>query len=116
MTQKVQIILIDDIDGSEAAETVRFGLDGTHYEIDLNQAHATALRNTLARYTGAARKVSGTARRAARNGSKAPGTVPDNAEVRDWARANGLKVNDRGRIPGTIVASYREATDKAAGA
>ena len=106
MAQKIEVIFVDDIDGSEATETVRFGLDGTLYEIDLNEAHAGELRDALARFTGVARKA-GRARAASRR--KAAGGGLDNAEVRNWARANGERVNERGRIPGTVVARYRAA-------
>lgn len=112
MTQKVEVILVDDMDGSEAAETIRFGVDGTTYEIDLNTAHATELRDALASYIGAGRKVSSTARTAAANRRKAPDAGLDNAEVRNWARANGVKINDRGRIPATVVARFRVASGK----
>ena len=57
MAQKVSIVLVDDLDGSEAAETISFGLDGTNYEIDLNDANASALREALSGYVGHARKV-----------------------------------------------------------
>ena len=59
MAKKVQIILEDDIDGSEAAETVSFALDGTSYEIDLSDANAAKLRDSLALFIGHAQKVSG---------------------------------------------------------
>ena len=62
MAQKVNIVLIDDIDGSDAVETVTFGLDGTSYEIDLNKKNAAALRDALAGYVGNARKVTGSRR------------------------------------------------------
>jgi len=65
MAQKVNVLLVDDIDGSDAAETIPFGLDGTHYEIDLNSDHAQELRGQLERYIKAARKVTGTAGRPA---------------------------------------------------
>ena len=71
MAQKVQTLFIDDLDGSEAEGTVRFGLDGAEYEIDLNAEHARELRDALARYVGAARRVGGSARRPA-----APGAGP----------------------------------------
>jgi hypothetical protein len=64
MTQKLQTFFIDDLDGSEAEGTVLFGLDGTHYEIDLSTGHAKELRTALARYIDAGRRVTGTARRA----------------------------------------------------
>ncbi len=57
MAQKKQTLLIDELDGSAADSTVRFGLDGTEYEIDLNTEHARALRDALARYVNAARRA-----------------------------------------------------------
>ena len=90
MAQKVQTFLIDDLDGSEAEGTVLFGLDGVHYEIDLSTEHAKALRTALARYADAGRKVTGTARRAAQNGRKAPAASISSTEVRTWAKAQGL--------------------------
>ena len=70
MAQKVQTLFVDDIDGSDAEGTVRFGLDGTDYEIDLNAKNAQALRDALARYKGAARRVSGSTRRQPRSGRR----------------------------------------------
>ena len=106
MAQKVNIVLIDDIDGSDAVETIAFGLDGTSYEIDLNKKNAASLRDALASYVGNARKVSGSRRGGRRTTAAALG--PSAREVRDWARSNGFKVPDRGRIP----ADVREAFDK----
>lgn len=102
MAQKVHIILEDDIDGSEATETVTFGLDGTSYEIDLNESNATALRNALSTYIGHGRKVS-SGRRAARR-SSADGHSAK--EIRDWARSNGYTVPDRGRIPADVRSAF----------
>ena len=62
MAQKVQTLFIDDLDGSAAEGTVRFGLDGTEYEIDLNAGHAQQLRDALAAYVRAGRRVSGGSR------------------------------------------------------
>ncbi len=107
MAQKVNIVLVDDIDESEAVETVTFGLDGTSYEIDLNKKHAAALRDALSSYVGHARKVTGSAR--GRRPSAKTSTGPSAREIRDWARSNGLQVPDRGRIP----ADVREAFDSA---
>lgn len=112
MSQKIQFGLVDDIDGSEAAETVLFGLDETYYEIDLNTAHAGALRTTLARYARAGRKVRRTPRQAARTGNKAPATGPDHAGIRAWAREQGMGIGERGRVPDAIVARYQQATGK----
>ena len=114
MAQKVQTLFIDDLDGSEAEGTVRFGLDGAHYEIDLNAVHARELRDTLARYPGAARKAGGTSRRPARNPGKAIANALNTTEVRDWAKANGLDVKDRGRVPADLITRFRAATGKQA--
>src|SRR5439155_14617087 len=84
VAQKVQTLLIDDLDGSAADDTVRFGLDGTEYEIDLNAGHAQELRDALARYVRAARRVSGS-RRLARSGRRGSAGGPDSTEVREWA-------------------------------
>ena len=107
MAQKVHIVLEDDLDGTPATETVSFGLDGTTYEIDLNDKNAAALRDALAQYVGAGRKAGGTGRRT-RSTTKST-TGPSAREVRDWARSNGHTVPDRGRIP----ADVREAFDAA---
>ena len=107
MAQKVHIVLVDDLDGSEATQTVSFGLDGANYEIDLTDDHATALREALAPYVGHARKVG---RAGAKKASSKPAAGGASAaEVRDWARSNGYDVPDRGRIP----AEVREAFDAA---
>lgn len=107
MAQKVHILLVDDLDGSDASETVTFGLDGTSYEIDLNDKNAAKLRDALAGYVGNGRRVAGTRRGSTRKSSGATNLGPSAREVRDWARSNGFKVPDRGRIPGDV----REAFD-----
>jgi Lsr2 len=112
MAQKVNIVLVDDIDGSEATQTVSFGLDGTTYEIDLNDANAASLRDSLAGYIGHGRKVGAAPRRSGRRSSgsaNGSGSGPSAKEIRDWARANGHEVPDRGRVS----AEVREAFDKA---
>lgn len=110
MAQKVQILLIDDIDGGEAEGTVRFGLDGTSYEIDLSVVHQAQLRGALARFIAVGRKVPGAGPQ--RAGRRAAGEGADAVEVRAWARSQGIEVKDRGRVPAGIVARYREATGK----
>ena len=112
MAQKVQVQLIDDLDGSEADGTVRFGLDGTEYEIDLSAEHAQELRGALARYVGAARRTGGGGRRPARAGRRAPVSTLDPTEVREWAKAQGIEVKDRGRVPAELVARFKAATGK----
>ena len=114
MAQKVQTLFIDDLDGSEADGTVRFGLDGTEYEIDLNAEHAKQLRDALARYVSisAGRRISSGARRPARSGRKASANGLDTTEVREWAKAQGIDVKDRGRVPAELVVKFKAATGR----
>jgi hypothetical protein len=109
MAQKIQTLFIDDIDGSAAEGTVRFGLDGTDYEIDLNAKHAQELRDSLARYLNAARRAGGGARRPARGGRRGPAAGPNSTEVREWAKAQGIEVKDRGRVPAELVVKFKAA-------
>jgi hypothetical protein len=102
VAQRTQVMFVDDIDGSEATGTVRFGIGGSEYEIDLSQAHKDELTAAVGPYLAAARKVSA-ARRAARTARPAR---HDQSEVRAWAREQGLKVSDRGRIPADVLAKY----------
>ncbi|MCY7394953.1 MAG: Lsr2 family protein [Nocardioides sp.] len=109
MAQKIHIVLEDDIDGGDASETVTFGLDGTSYEIDLNDENAAALRDALAGYVGNARKVSG-----ARGGRKKSATTPHTdgpsaREIREWARSQGHTVPERGRIPADVRDAFESA-------
>ena len=110
MAQKVQTLFIDDLDGSAADGTVRFGLDGAEYEIDLNAEHAQALRDALARYVGAARQAGGGTRRPARSGRRAQADGAGSTEVREWAKAQGIEVKDRGRVPAELVVKFKTAT------
>lgn len=106
VAQKVQTLYVDDIDGSDAAGTVHFGLDGTEYEIDLNSAHGEALRNVLRTYIDHGRK-SGGARRATRS-RRNTGTI-DTTTVRAWAKEQGIDIKERGRVPANIVEQYQAA-------
>ena len=104
MAQKVHITLVDDIDGSDAAETVRFGLDNVVYEIDLSEAHAKELRDALAPWVEHARRRPG--QRATRRTTVAASGKSDAAKIRAWAQKQGIKVSDRGRIPADIRERY----------
>jgi len=110
MAQRVQTLFVDDLDGSAAETTVRFGVDGTDYEIDLNAAHAKALSDALEKYIQAGRRVGSSARRGVR-GRRATAGASNSAEVRAWARSQGIKVSDRGRIPASVIASFKETAD-----
>ncbi len=105
MAQRTQVLYVDDIDGSDAEGTVRFGLGGTDYEIDLNKKHTAQFAQAIGPFIEAARKVP-TSRRAAR-GSRAP--RHGQSAVRAWAREQGIKVSDRGRIPADVLARYEAA-------
>ncbi|KRE52960.1 hypothetical protein ASG92_25175 [Arthrobacter sp. Soil736] len=104
MARKIVTILYDDLDGSEASETLNFALDGTEFEIDLTEAHASELREALSKYTTVARKTSGGRGRPARKTSGS-----DAKAIRMWALDQGLQVNTRGRIQADIVEKYQAA-------
>ncbi|MFE5309834.1 Lsr2 family protein [Isoptericola sp. NPDC056605] len=107
MVQKKQIVLIDDVDGGDADETVTFALDGVTYEIDLTTKHAKQLRDGLGKWVGHARK---TTSRPVRGGTRGARTDREQlAKIRAWARANGHDVSDRGRIAASIMEAYEAA-------
>ena len=109
MAQQTTVTLTDDLDGTKAAETVRFGLDGRSYEIDLNKRNAAALRKALGEFTAAARKVRG-ARAATKPVSQPEPAKVDAKAVREWATASGISVSARGRIPSDVLEKYQAAT------
>jgi hypothetical protein len=106
MATKITVALEDDLDGGPANETVRFGLGSAQYEIDLNKKNARAFRKKLAPFVEHARKAGpGQRRPPARPASSRQHSV----DIRAWAKATGLPVSDRGRIPASAVDQY-EAT------
>jgi hypothetical protein len=107
MTQKIETLFIDDLDGTEAAGTILFALEGTQYEIDLSASHASDLRTALAPYVHAGRTIPAPRRSPRKN----PAGSPDTAGVRNWARTHGIEIKDRGRIPADITARYQAARD-----
>ncbi|WP_328990616.1 Lsr2 family protein [Kribbella sp. NBC_01245] len=110
MAQKIQVLLEDDLDGGKADETVTFGLDGTTFEIDLSKKNAAKLRDALAAYVGAGRRVSGRRGAAAGRGARGRGrSATDSADIRAWAKENGYEVSERGRISAEVRAAYNEA-------
>lgn len=106
MARKIITSLVDDIDGSEAAETLSFSLDGKQYEIDLSAENATKLREDFEIWAKSARRVGKTSTPTRRAGH---GGRADLNAVREWARANGHKVSDRGRVPATILEAYEQS-------
>jgi hypothetical protein len=110
MAQKVMVTLVDDLDGSEAEETVEFGLDGAFYEIDLSEDNAERLRDALSEYVERARRQAGGRKRVAGRAGRAPRTASadreQNQAIREWARKQGMNVSDRGRIPKEVTDAY----------
>ena len=106
MAQRVQVLLVDDLDGSAAAETVTFACDGVTYEIDLAKSNAAKFRAELAPWIAAGRRVPGKQSRA---GTRKPADA-EVSKIREWARANGYSVSDRGRISAEIQAAYHKAS------
>ena len=104
--RKTITTLIDDLDGTEAAETVRFTLDGTNYEIDLSDKNAATLRDALAPYTMRA-KTAGRQRRT-RTTLRSAGPSRS-AEIRAWAASANMPVPARGRVPTAVVQAFDSA-------
>jgi hypothetical protein len=111
MAQQTQVLLIDDLDGGDADETVTFALDGTAYEIDLSTKNATVLRNALDKYVAKARRAGRTTTRAssAARPARTRSSAARNATIRSWARLQGLEVSDRGRISADVVEKWKAA-------
>lgn len=104
--------LVDDLDGGPADETVRFALDNTQYEIDLSTVHAEQLKQTLEPWIAAGRRVAARTGHATRPGGSRRGYYTskkrgERAAIRDWARAHGFEVSDRGRMPAEVWSAYR---------
>ena len=91
MAQKIQTLYIDDLDGGKAEGTVRFGLDGARYEIDLSAAHAKALRKAVEKYIQAGRKVTAPRRPGRANSRRTTNGAPNPTDVREWAKSQGIE-------------------------
>jgi hypothetical protein len=120
VAQKVVVSLVDDLDETEADETVEFGVDGTTYEIDLSEANAAKLRDSLADYIAHARRLSGRRRSSSRSagaaattprrgGGRASVDREQNQAIREWARKQGMSVSERGRIPSEVSEAYHKS-------
>lgn len=112
MAQRVEVLLIDDLDGGEASETVTFGLDGSTYEIDLSSDNAEKLRESLGSFIEVGRKKVRKTTRSKTKTSRSSSNPQRAAQIRAWAKEAGLDVNERGRIPQSVVDQY-EAAQKA---
>src|SRR4051812_44095275 len=112
VAQQVSVKLVDDIDGSEASQTVAFVFDGRSYEIDLSEDNTARLRDAISPFVKAARRAGGARRTTDRSrSSRAAANREPIAEIRKWARAPGHNVPDRGRIPTNVLNAY-EAENK----
>jgi Lsr2 len=107
MAQKITVALEDDLDGGPADETVRFGVGGSEYEIDLSTKNATAFRRRLAPFIEHARR---TGRGQRRRPGRAASSREHSANIRAWAKEQGIAVSDRGRIPASVAEQYDAAT------
>ena len=121
MAQRVNVVLVDDIDGNDATETVTFALDGVEYEIDLSEENANKLRESLSLYIGHGRRTGGRRRSGSGQGGDQKASRPRSSsgnsssdgpsasEIREWARANGHTVPDRGRVSAEVREAYAAA-------
>ncbi|GAA4574554.1 histone-like nucleoid-structuring protein Lsr2 [Planotetraspora kaengkrachanensis] len=113
MAKHTQVILIDDLDGGEANETVAFAIDGTSYEIDLSDGNAKRLRDALSPFVGGARRAESGSTRGRRRGVSGSAqramSREKSAEIRAWAKSHGHPVSERGRIAASIVEAYDAA-------
>jgi hypothetical protein len=112
MAQKVNVQLVDDLDGSTAESTVEFGLDGVHYAIDLSSDNSAQLRDAVAAYVARAKRTGGRKRRGGRPSDTTGASRADRKRtqaIREWAREQGMDVSDRGRIPADLVQAYDNA-------
>jgi len=109
MAQRIVVQYVDDLDGTPLSDgaggTVSFGLDGTTYEVDLSHANAERLRSALAEFVAVSRKVGG---RTGSRRSSAPRSSSgvNAAAVREWARAQGIQVSERGRVSADVIEAY----------
>lgn len=111
MASKTTVFLVDDLDGSDAAESVSFALDGVEYEIDLSEENAQDFRDSMGAYLERGRRVGHTIRSSG-TGRRTPRRVPvdvDLGKVRAWAKSNGYEVKPRGRIAQAVIDAYRAA-------
>lgn len=104
MAQKIQVLMQDDIDSTPADETVQFTIDGITYEIDLSSKNAKKFRSDLSVYTEHARKVR------APKARQRPRAQTQTSEIRRWAKSKGIHVNERGRIPASVMAKYESSS------
>ena len=109
MAKQTTVILVDDLDGSEAAEQVEFAVDGKSYEIDLSAENSAKLRDVLAPFISAARRRSGRRTTSPAAPARPASDREHNQAIREWAASQGMKISERGRIPTNVQQAYRES-------
>lgn len=113
MAQKVTTHLVDDLTGDTIEDgkgrTMSFSFDGPHYEIDLTDDNADALREAFSDYVAAARKIAGRAGRTGSGSTPKRGNSEELAKIREWANTNGHEVSSRGRISQAVRDAYDAA-------
>ena len=110
VAQRTTVIVTDDLDGSEGADTVTFAFEGIEYQVDLSESNAKKLKKALDPYISAARKTGGrrsSGRRSSASSSRSSSS--DTAAIREWARSRGLQVSERGRVPQSLRDQYAAA-------
>lgn len=118
MAQTVKILMTDDLDGSEATETVRFGIDGKQFEIDLSTENADKLREAVRPFASKARRAKvgqpkqGELKLGSTKGKAKSAPDPENAIIRKWAQENGWTIGDKGRVKQEIKDAYYASTGK----
>jgi Lsr2 len=116
VARKVHVQLLDDIDGAAADETLKFGLDGVNYEIDVCAKHADRLRKDLAKFILNGRRIGrgGITPAQRRHPTAAPARSDraQNQAIREWAKRKKIQLSDRGRIPADVIAQYEAAAGR----
>jgi hypothetical protein len=119
MARTTIVQITDDLDGSADAQEVTFSVQGTDYTIDLGKKNLAALEKALKPYIDAATKTASGAKRTAkksatksgppRRSTRSVSSGQDTQAIRDWAKAQGMEVSDRGRIPRAVLDQYQQA-------
>ena len=113
MARRIVHQLVDDIDGTllevGEGETVHFALNGVAYEIDLTNSHAEALRDALAPYIEAGRRAAGSTATRSSAPRRRSAATSETVEIREWAKKQGMKVSERGRIAADVLEAYHAA-------
>jgi hypothetical protein len=111
MAQKIEVKFLDDIDGSEAIGTLEFTWEGTTIQVDLNQEHMEEY-NHVFEYLKSIGRVVSKAKRAPYGSKKGQGSS-DTGKIREWLRAKGHQISDRGRIPNRLMEEYHQGQNVA---